>query len=232
MWVDENGDIDTNSGCQRTTDGLSFPQLMKDQGYGAETGLFQAVYLQEPAVVEQALDTQQSQLYENGNNIYLMTSQAAGHFWEGTNEIDPTGPGDSPIDNEIDKTLEALQDRALADDANADTLEIVVLGNDFNNENDYHCQYDEDTGGFESKYTFTHQCETGCEGDTVVTGYVFEATLDVLGNTEDGATLEPLDTGSGQFAIGQGSHTWYDVDPFDGHADRNDDTDDSPPTEE
>jgi hypothetical protein len=114
-----------------------------------------------------------------------------------------------------------------------ETPDVVVPSEDFddtsNLESDFFAQCGGQTGDFSSKIQFTHNCQVdNCEGDTVLTQYVFEAPANgqFNGGTEVPA-FSGLTNATSDFTFDPGVNTWTDVDPLDGNPDRNDDTDSS-----
>jgi hypothetical protein len=87
----------------------------------------------------------------------------------------------------------------------------------------------EASGGFDTQVSFLHQCETGCEGDTIVTGYVAELTdaQNRIGASTDGG-IPFFQPGGETYSFPSSQLAWVDVDPFDGDPDRNDDRSDRP----
>jgi hypothetical protein len=215
LWdirLDDNGNIDTEAGCQISQTTLTKGAV--DAGYGPETGLFQAVYLSESTVFVDA--TNQNVVdYPTGNNIYLFLSQSARDLYK------PDTLDANHVDAQIDEAIDELRSSV------ADGAAVQVPGDGFDYASDFQTQCDEDTGGFTLEFSFAHSCQLDCSGDTIVTGYAFELEDDQLG----GGALLPTFPADG-FEYGSGTYSWFDVDPFDNDPDRQDGNDDSPPTED
>lgn len=220
MWVDEAGDIDRDGGCNSpAAEGTgTLPVLMEKAGYGPVTGLVQALYLGEPTVFADTFNGRAFP-YEEGNNIYLLMSQAAKHYYEG----DKTDA--NPMDERIDTVVESLRAFAKGQGAQA-PIEVKVPGDRFGYSSDFLTQCPGNTGSFSPKLQFAHECQTGCPGDTIVTAYAFQLTQDTVG----GGALPPFTPGTEPFPFGAGHHAWYDVDPLDNDPDRNRDESSRPPT--
>lgn len=217
MWVTDDLQIDENEGCSGIT-GQPFSAEMDAAGYGSETALFQAVYLAEPTAFVYS-DTGDVAEYPGGDNIYLLLSQSArAHY-----DADTTAAND--VDEQIDEAVSELRSTV------ASGADVQIPGDQFGLDSDFMTQCDEDTGGFTLEFSFLHNCELGCSGDTIVTGYTFEVTRDdgTLGG-EDAETVPEFTVSGDGYDFGPGQHTWFDVDPFDNDPSRNDDTDDRPPT--
>ena len=206
------------SGCQ--VNGIPLTKGAAQAGYGGETGLFQAVYLQEPTVV---LDDASGEAtpYVEGNNIYLFLSNSARTMYDSDT--------DTELDGQIDSVLAELS--AYAKGQVGTAPDVVRPGDEFGRSSDYGPQCIEDTGGFSLELSFTHTCQVDCSGDTIVTGYTFEADRPegTIGGGDLLPVFEPQNEG---YDFGEGTHTWIDVDPFDNDSDRNADGSSAPPTGE
>lgn len=207
---------DLDGGCSFEASKTTLVENMVNAGYGPRTGLVQAVYLEEPTAVVEPSGGQTAPL-PGGQTILLFESQAI-HRLHDTR--DPT------IAGFVDRLVEGLRSHPdIPDEA------TVVNGNDLMGvENAYGSQCAEWTGGFSLDLAFAHQCQTGCEGDTIVTGYVAELTS---GSNTIGAAdgLIPFFNGGQGHPYGFPSDlvTWTDVDPFDNNPDRNTEESRRPP---
>jgi len=246
-YLNGDSEIDTEEGCLLPGD-KPITEIMEKGGYGAETGLFQAIYLKEPTVFEwSSQQTSPTQVYQNGNDIHVLMSQSVRQLWEGPGEVDPDSLLDNDVDNAVDRAIESLQDYAVQQANAPSTPTVQVPGDDFNAtsaagedlvtvKSDFQSQCSEDTGGFESQYSFLHNCETDCSGDTIVTGYVLtveddgdgDATAVLGGNNK---VFDPLSVNGDKVEFPVGTDVWFDVDPFDGDADRNQDAGSTPPSD-
>jgi hypothetical protein len=219
--------VDTERGCAIFPDD-EISQVMKNAGYGPNTGLVQAVYLSEPTVFTRASSTNQNPQVYGGNNIYLLFSDAARTLWDG--ELFD-GSDTHDLGEEVDGLVEDLRAHVSAEqDANPDTLGVEVPGDAYNFDSDYIDQCGQSTGGYESKLSFTHACDAGCKGDTIATLYAFEVTR---ADGKIGSDELPYFTVNGtQHSFGEGMHTWHDIDAFDGDETRNEQHKAAPPSDE
>jgi len=238
-WVTKDGDsaeaADSGS-CSVGSEETELPKIIDDMGYGVNTGLFQLVYLQEQTVADQGIFSAaiDNTFYQEGNNIYVLGSQSVKTLWDST-EITPNNASDFALDNQVDQAIVELQNFVTSDKVQSvgQTPDVVVPSEDFddtsNLESDFFAQCGGQTGDFSSKIQFTHNCQVdNCEGDTVLTQYVFEAPANgqFNGGTEVPA-FSGLTNATSDFTFDPGVNTWTDVDPLDGNPDRNDDTDSS-----
>jgi hypothetical protein len=236
LWIDEQGDLDEDAGCEM--DGEPLTSMMAEADYGPRTGLIQVVLLREGADWYYA-DEPTSLEHENvagagflvgqgespgspAPNAYLFMSQG---LWRLHDQ------GDGRVHDALDEVL----DRLPVDDydlwPSTQMLEPPEEGR-----SDFHAQCHEGTGGFTSRWSFTHHCldrePADCTGDTVVTAYLYENRdrKGVLGGSTIPA-FEPTGGAYEGFEGSQAGHLWIDVDPLDNDPDRNT-NDGSPPTGE
>jgi len=220
----ETGTIDGESGC--IVDDEPFSSAVKAAGYGPNTGLATLVYLREPTLVQTSSLSDSTVLYEDGVNLLVLGTESVHHFWD-ADTIDPdSGP---PLDRAVDHAIEAL--RGYAQAAHGEVPTLQTPGRELGLASDFKPQCDEPTGGFESRFSFTHECETSdCSGDTIVTTYTFSPTRQT--GEIGGGPIPPFTPGEEPHAFDRRPDTWVDVDPFDGNPDRNLETRHHPPTDE
>ncbi|PSG98044.1 hypothetical protein BRD56_02465 [Thermoplasmatales archaeon SW_10_69_26] len=226
MQVDDEGTA--GGGCP-TGPGGSLASEMLDAGYGKHTALAQAIYLREPTTFtdvntfpapDDDAEDPQTQPYLDGNNIYVMTNDAGRTLWDG----DVAATAGNPVDNAIDALVDDLRSYVIDEHAaNEGTLDVHQPGAVFDRGSDFGTQCGEPTGGFTGELAFQHSCQgVSCEGDTIATMYTFEVTgSDVYADTIGSETVPPLRINDDVYGFGTGQHTWFDLDPFDGDADRN-----------
>jgi hypothetical protein len=208
--------VDTDAGC--TVQGTPLGEIAQRAGYGPNTGLVQAIYLNELTAFRDPA-SQTVVPYATGNNIYLMMSSAARDLYE------PGGENDAPIAQEIEDLVTNVKSYVTFD-LDREEPDVVIPGEDLETDAAFSGQCSEETGGFTSRLSFTHHCQRDCSGDTIATMYVFQAEDGTIG----GGTVPtfPVDDA---YWFGSGVHAWYDVDPFDGDPDRNREESSAPPTE-
>jgi hypothetical protein len=227
MWV-EDTEPAPGQGCT-AVGGATHTEMMVDAGYGADTGLAQLVYLNEPTTFVDT-ETGQTSPYPEGNTIFVLGSNAVHELWS---PGDPTA--DSALASEIASTVADLQ--AYADAANGDdpAPNVVMPGEDLGLDSDFETQCREPTGGFTSALSFVHDCSLDCSGDTIATVYTFDVARGdgtLGGGSELGQPPVFSTENTDAFDFGQGQQTWVDVDPFDNDPDRNRETSSAPPTGE
>ncbi|PSG98142.1 hypothetical protein BRD56_02010 [Thermoplasmatales archaeon SW_10_69_26] len=220
MWAQEDGDSyepAESEGCEIGE--RRMPQGMASLGYGVETGLVQAVYLNEPTTFVEP-STGQTVPYADGNNIYLMMSHAARELYQ------PDQANANPLDTEVDVLVDELGSY-VTDELGRDAPGVVVPGENLNRAT-FQGQCSGPSGNFDSSLQFLHDCSSDCKGDTIVTMYTFRVPSSdgTLQGSEMFPTFQP---GDDPYPFGQGQHTWFDVDPFDNDPSRNDDQEDAPP---
>lgn len=192
MWVDENGEPARQAGC-RPPSGGRLPAAMEDAGYGPRTGLVQVLYLREATTLFHWEDLTLD-VFPEGDTAFVFLSQALG-----------AQRGDPVVENAITAALTALPV----------TPGRVLFPGDGRAGSDFFDQCREGTGGFTSVWGFAHACQLGCEGDAVVTAYLFELTTDD-GTIRDTSRIPTFAPDGVPYAFGQGPHLWVDVDELDG----------------
>jgi len=214
--TDSGLEVDETSGCSGPSS-QEFAKTMKQAGYGPNTGLAQAIYLREPTVFEDSqLDDADTAVYD-GNNIYVLLNDAARTAWDG--EINDGGD-DTTLGEEVDALVENLRTFVVTEhEAPTASLEVKEPGADLGLDSDFFSQCGTDTGGYSLSPSFLHSCRIDCSGDTIATMYTFEVDRDV--GTIGGGPIPGFQIDGSAYDFGTGQHTWYDVDPFDGDADRN-----------
>lgn len=225
MWATENGEPDLGQGCT-IVGGKSITQLMDDAGYGANTGLAQLIYLNEPTVFFDPA-TGEAVPYPDGNNIFVLASNSVHQLWE------PEGTQTHQLGQEISAAIEDLSGYAEANNDGQGPPDVRIPADDLGMDANFQGQCDEPTGGFTSSLTFVHDCAVDCSGDTIATVYSFEVTRengDLGGGDEEGSIPVFSTDQTERYDFGQGQHTWIDVDPFDGDPDRNREESSAPPT--
>jgi hypothetical protein len=220
MALTDEGEINTNGGCQPSGE-VPFPEAMASAGYGANTSLVEAIYLQEPTAFVDPVSGSQ-QLYPAGNNIYLVMSQSARVLY------DDTEFATNPVDERIDNLVADLAAYADTKNGEQDAPAVEVPGAAMELSTGFERQCNGDTGNFDSRLQFVHDCTTDCTGDTIATMYTFELTSPNGEISSDKLLPDFRPTGGDLFQFGQGQHTWYDVDPFDNNPDRNSDESSAP----
>lgn len=216
MRLDPDGTPAEAGGCTMGFSETPLHQEMVDAHYGTHTGLVLAVYLEEPSALT---DGQDHIPFPDGENIFLFESQAM-HTLRQLQDDDVLA-----FENRILEGLRSHPD--VAGDADARYVTDVM-----DTDNAFAGQCDERSGGFTTAFSVLHQCETGCEGDTIVTGYMGESTHpdNELGSAGDEpGNIPKLQTEEGPFAFPSSIVTWTDVDPFDNNPDRNREESSSPP---
>jgi hypothetical protein len=229
LWdvkVDASGDspaITGDGACEYSTSNYNLALEAERLGYGPNTGLFQLVYLSEPTQFDAGLVSDQRQVYPDGNNIYVLASQSVKELWDG----DVSSTDDHPLGQEVDQAITDLQDWVVAETDAETAPDVRMPGDAFGFSSDFEKQCEESTGGFDAIPSFTHDCQAlSCEGDTIVTQYVFEAPDD--GTFEKDSKDIPRFSAVNEITADFGGfspdvNTWTDVDPLDGNPDRNDD---------
>lgn len=199
MHLDE--DLQPSGGCQAEFAQAPLAEAMAQAGYGPRTGLIEAIYLKEPTAIYDRR-TNDIHTFLDGETVFVAKSQA----------IKALEAADDPtVIGLIHETVEATGAPAEAD--------MVDLHDVKPQASDFWEQCGEPTGRYVQELQFLHDCTTGCDGDTVVTTYVFEVTSTdgVLG---DGTIPAFKPDGQTPYSFGTGVHTWTDVDPFDNDPDR------------
>lgn len=216
MHVNDNGGIDTDAGCQ-FEEGKRLVEAMQEAHYGPRTGLVLAVYLEEPtAVYDHASLT--TIPFPAGETIFVHESQALTQLRQ---------QGDPRVEAFGERVTEGMQEHPdIADEA-----QIVYLNDELGRGSSFPDQCGTfQTGGFRTGVTLVHQCETGCEGDTIVTGYMVESTHPDFQIGADRGSIPLLEFANGEvFGLDQRVETWLDVDPFDNDPDRNREESSAPP---
>ena len=229
--VDDSGDspeITSDRACKYSTSNYNLALEAERLGYGPNTGLFQLVYLSEPTQFDAGLISDQRQIYPDGNNIYVLASQSVKELWDG----DVSSTDDHPLGQEVDQAIADLQDWVVAETDTETAPDVRMPGDAFGFTSDFEKQCEESTGGFDAIPSFTHDCQAvSCEGDTIVTQYVFEAPGD--GTFDKGSKDLPRFSAVNEITadfggFSPGVNTWTDVDPLDGNPDRNDDQSSAP----
>jgi hypothetical protein len=231
LRLDEENEIDTEAGCRMGEDHL--PEMMAEAGYGERTGLIQIVLLREGAdwyFRDDGLQLEHENIVgldgDPGSpapNAYLFMSQGLWELYEDQ---------DHGVRSAVAEMLKQLPVANYDLWPSTEMLEPSEEGR-----SDFYPQCQEGTGGFTSRWDFTHHCveeePISCEDDTVVTAYLYE---DADGDGVIGGSGIPAfqPTGSDPYEGFDGSDAydlWLDVDPLDDDPDRNT-RDGSPPTGE
>ncbi len=211
----------TDIGCSTGFGDTKLTGQMVDAGYMKHTGLLQVVYLTEPSVL-----IHDGEGFVSAPSLeptaYVFLSQGLQELREVEN---------SPV-------LAQAVSNALAKLPGGAPDNVVYASDLINSQSDFLNQCQQDTGGFSNAWSFSHTCETGCAGDTIVTSYVFQLEDGTIGGGElptfdpdaDGTPFNFDENPVGDLLTG-GVHQWYDVDPFDGDETRNNAESSAPPTE-
>jgi hypothetical protein len=215
----EDGPVPSeDDGCEVSETTLS--EAAGNLGYGVNTGLVQAVYLNEQTAFRDPA-SQTVVPYATGNNIYLMMSSAARDLYE------PGGENVAPIAQEIEDLVTNVKSYVKFD-LDREEPDVVIPSEDLETDAAFSGQCSGPSGNFDSGLQFAHDCNAlACEGDTIVTMYTFEITQGPLEGSEVLPTFAPGEEDPYDFRDRQ--HTWYDVDPFDNNPERNDQRQDPPP---
>lgn len=231
MRLDHKGNIDPDAGCRMTDRTLT--EMMAEAGYGPRTGLIQIVLLHEGADWYYRDDSTGLE-HENvvglderpgatDPNAYLFMSQGLWQLWE---------RGDRTVEVAVEAMLHKLPGDRYDVWPSTRMLEPPPEGR-----SDFYPQCNEGTGGFTSRWDFTHHCleeePASCKGDTVATAYLYE-NADGDG-TLGGAAIPAFQPAGAQpfdgFTGSDPGRLWIDVDPLDNDPERNT-NDGSPPTGE
>lgn len=215
LHLDTEGHIDTEAGCE-LQEGKRLPEAMQEAHYGPHTGLVMAAYLEEPTLAYDA-DTYEPYQFLDGQTIFVHESQAITQLRH---------LGDPVVDDFIAEITDGLRQHPDI----ADGAETVYINDLFSRDSSFDDQCSEFTGGFETQVSLLHQCETGCKGDTLVTGYMIESTHPDYQVGADEGSIPKLQFENGDiFGLEGPIETWLDVDPFDGDPDRNRQESSAPP---
>lgn len=240
LWnvkVDKTGpasaEITSSGSCEFTdTNNTKLSLEAKRLGYGPNTGLFQLIYLQEPTVVDSNLAAVEERIvYGDGNNIFLVASQSVRELMDEDFDDAPS----FALEGELDSAVRELKTWVLDNTDVEEEPAVQIPGEEFGLTTDFNHQCLGSTGGFSNQMSFVHDCQTmTCEGDTVITQYVFEVTTDDGRFNEDQTEVVPAFHGTTDSTESFGGfaplNVWTDVDPLDGNPDRNDQDTQRPPT--